>query len=169
LAVPLLLDAADTYLYANRIDEAIEKYHSIQAMAPGLATVNMNLGHAYEAMGMYKKAFEEYSLGLEQIDNTPIFLSELACACFLNGDAEKTEELYQSLIQRCDKEYISPIAIYSIHMIREDYDRAFEWLKKAIEQKDLFLLFMNICPTKGHRIPDEPRFRQLWKEAGLEI
>ena len=52
VSVPVLIEVADDYFYANRIDEAIEKYLSIIAMAPDLGAVDMFLGHAFEAKGM---------------------------------------------------------------------------------------------------------------------
>jgi hypothetical protein len=47
-------------------------------------------------------------------------------------------------------------------------DQAYKWLEKAINVRDYFLIWYTICPTKGHAIPDEPRFKALIKPVVSE-
>jgi tetratricopeptide (TPR) repeat protein len=169
VSIPINTTVADTYFYAHQIDKSIEKYHSILAMAPGYNQARTGLAHAYEEKSMLHEAITEFEKALAISRGVPLIVSMLACCYYMNGDEERAEKLYNNLLIRTKKEYIPPVAIYSYHMIREDYDVAFNWLEKAINEHDSFLLYLNICPTKGHRIPDEPRFRELWRNSGLEI
>ena len=41
--------------------------------------------------------------------------------------------------------------------------KAYKWLQKAIIGRDYFLIWYTVCHTKGHIIPDAPRFKALIK------
>jgi hypothetical protein len=49
-----------------------------------------------------------------------------------------------------------------------DEDKAYKWLMRCIDERDSFLHFLNVCPRKDHRIPDEPRFKELMNKTGKE-
>jgi adenylate cyclase len=169
VSIPLKTTVAETYFYAHQFDKAIDKYRSILTMAPDYSTAHYGLAHAYEGKSMFHEAIKEYEKAVDLSDGTPLEVSSLAGCYYMIGEKEQAEKLYNNLLKRTKTEYIPPVYIYSYHMIREDYDQAFEWLEKAIDEHDSALLSLNICPTKGHRIPDEPRFKELWRKMGLEI
>jgi len=168
LSIEFNLSLGDTYFYAHQIDKAIDKFHSILTMDPNNYLARYGLGHAYEGKLMIPKAIREYEKAVDLSDGSPLAVSSLACGYYLIGEKEQAEKLYNSLLERSKKEYVPPVHLYSYHIIREDYDQAFDWLKKAIIEHDSSLMMMTICPTKGHRIPDEPRFKALLKKAGFE-
>ena len=150
------------YLYAHQYDKGIEILRKVVKMNPGDIIALYHLGHAYEAKSMIRKAIEEYEKVL-QLSNWPLIVSNLATSYYLIGEKEKAEKLYNSLEQRSNKEYIPPTTLYSYHLVKGDMDQAYKWLEKAITVRDYFLIWYTICPTAGHTIPDEPRFKALIK------
>jgi len=149
-------------LYAHQYDKAIEVLKKAVKMNPGDIIGLYHLGHAYEAKSMIRKAIVEYEKVL-QLSNWPLIVSNLATSYYLIGEKEKAEKLYNSLEQRSNKEYIPPTTLYSYHLVKGDMDQAYKWLEKAITVRDYFLIWYTVCPTKGHTIPDEPRFKALIK------
>ena len=49
----------------------------------------------------------------------------------------------------------------------EDNDKAFEWLEKAYEERDEFLIYSKKDPTLDP-IRTDPRFSELMKKIGFE-
>jgi TolB-like protein/Tfp pilus assembly protein PilF len=149
-------------LYAHQYEKAIEVLKKAVKMNPGDIIGLYHLGHAYEARSMIRKAIKEYEKIL-QLSNWPLIVSNLATSYYLIGEKEKAEKLYNSLEQRSNKEYIPPTTLYSYHLVKGDMDQAYKWLEKAITVRDYFLIWYTVCPTIGHTIPDEPRFKALIK------
>ena len=150
------------HLYAHQYDKGIEILMKAVKMNPSDIIALYHLGHAYEAKSMIKKAVKEYEKVL-QLSNWPLLVSNLATSYYLIGEKEKAEKLYNNLEQRSKKEYVPPTMLYSYHLVKGDMDQAYKWLEKAIIVRDYFLIWYTVCPTKGHSIPDEPRFKALIK------
>jgi len=53
-----------------------------------------------------------------------------------------------------------------IHEIRGEKDLAFEYLERACNEHDIWLLPLRVAP--GSRLSDEPRYKALLKKVGLE-
>lgn len=92
----------------------------------------------------------------------------LATSYYEFGKKAKAEKLFDSLKQRSIHEYVPPICFYLIHKARGDQDQAFEWLERACNEHDSFLPWLRVTPIEIMRIPDEPRFKALLEQAGLE-
>jgi tetratricopeptide (TPR) repeat protein len=150
------------HLYAHQYDKAIEILKKAVKMNPGDWLALYHLGHTYEAKSMIRKAIEVYEKVLP-LSNWLALVSNLATSYYLIGEKEKAEELYNSLSQRSKKEYVPPTTLYSYHLVKGEMDEAYKWLQKAIDERDYFLIWFTVCPTTGHTIPDEPRFKALIK------
>jgi TolB-like protein/Tfp pilus assembly protein PilF len=149
-------------LYAHQYDKAIEILMKAVKMNPSDWFAQYHLGHVYEAKSMIRKAIEKYEKVL-QLPSWHMAVSNLATSYYLIGEKEKAEKLYNNLEQRSKKEYVPPTILYSYHLVKGDMDQAYKWLQKAIIERDYYLIWYTVCPTKGHTIPDEPRFKALIK------
>ena len=150
------------HLYAHQFDKAIEIQKKTVKMYPSDLIALYHLGHTYEAKSMIRKAIEEYEKVL-QLSKLHLVVSNLATSYYLIGEKEKAEKLYNNLEQRSKKEYVPPTMLYSYHLVKGDMDQAYKGLEKAIIERDYFLIWYTVCQTKGHTIPDEPRFKALIK------
>ena len=95
-------------------------------------------------------------------------VAKLAAVYYESGKKEKAEKLFDSLKQKSRDEYVPPICFYMIHKVRGDQDQAFEWLERACNEHDSFLPWFRVTPVDLERIPDEPRFKALLEQYGLE-
>jgi hypothetical protein len=95
-------------------------------------------------------------------------VSWLAYAYYEIGKQDETEKLYVSLKKRSEDEYVPPMSFYLIHKVRGELDLAYELFERACNEHDSYLLWFLANPIKQLSIPDEPRFNELLKKAGLE-
>jgi hypothetical protein len=54
-----------------------------------------------------------------------------------------------------------------IYRIRGEMDKAFEWIKRAREERDSFLPWLRITPMDYTAIPEDPRVDELLDQLGL--
>ena len=95
-------------------------------------------------------------------------MASLAITYYEFGEKAKAEQLFDSLMQRSRDEYFSPMLFYWIHKARGELDLAYEWLERALNEHDSYLPWIRVYPIERYRFPDEPRFNELLKKAGLE-
>jgi hypothetical protein len=66
-----------------------------------------------------------------------------------------------------NRRYVSPYTVAAIHAAMNDKDRAFEWLEKAYEERDIWLMNLKVDPVFSKLRPDR-RFQDLLTRAGLK-
>ena len=64
------------------------------------------------------------------------------------------------------KSYVSPYAIAMVYAGLGERDGAFEWLEKAFEVRDEWLVRLRIAPELSNIRPD-PRYVELLRRVGL--
>jgi len=62
--------------------------------------------------------------------------------------------------------YSSSFAIARIHAALDQKDQAFEWLRKACDERESQVIFVKVDPTLDH-LRSDPRFGQILKDMGL--
>jgi hypothetical protein len=62
--------------------------------------------------------------------------------------------------------YISPYDIAMVHVGLQENDEAFAWLQRALEQRSLWLGYLNIEPQLDQLRSDQ-RFQELLRRVGL--
>lgn len=156
------------YYHGGQADKAIDLLKKTLKMNPDDWLTIYHLGHAYEIQSRIEEAISEYKKAVKLTAGDPLPLSSLAVAYYLNGDYEKAEKRITEVEEKAKSVYIPATMIYSYYAVKGDLDTAYYWLEKAFIERDSYLLWFNVCPTKGHQIPDEPRFDALkdkyWKE-----
>jgi adenylate cyclase len=156
------------YLYARQYDRAIEKLQWTITMYPNYHLAHTHLGMAYKGKLMIKEAIEEFEKAVNLSRGTPLVVSYLACAYYELGKKEQAEKLIDSLEQRLKNEYVPSTCFVPYHIIRSDYDQAFKWLERAINEHDSNLNWFIVEAIGKYRIPDEPRYNALLEKVGLE-
>ena len=166
-----------TLCLAGRTDESIEELHRSIEMNPNYFLAHDNLGLAYLANSMIKEAIEEFEKAVDLAEGASMAVAHLAEACYLSGDEERGEKLFDSLKERSKQEYVAPICFVSIHLGRGDLDQMFHCLERAYEEHDSFLPwvfnfldiidFLDIFEFRT-RILSDLRARALRKKVGLE-
>lgn len=155
-------------LFMRQYDEAIRHYQKLREMEPtGIHRNQWSMSVAFEQMGMYSEAVEEF---LEDGRTREYLTSQ---------EIESLRELFKTsgwksfslkrinmLEEKSKKQYISPTTLAGLYALGEDKDRAFAWLEKAIESHDGWLTLIKIQPAYDS-LRNDPRFIKLLERMNL--
>jgi hypothetical protein len=85
----------------------------------------------------------------------------------LNGDTDKAHEVMNDVLSRGSGGYAWPSVRASFCFALGDLDGCFEWLEKAVEEKDPRLQNMIRSPFTDS-LREDPRFNAILVKMGLE-
>jgi len=155
------------YFYAHQYDQAIQQLQNTRSMYPDYFLTHLYIGAVYREKLMFKEAKEAYEQALLLSDENPLAMTALVGIYDVLGKKEKAEKLFEKLEQRSKNEYVPPTCFYLYHLHYGNADLAYECLKNAVEVHDVYINWFRILPSDKYRIPDEPRFKDLLKNAGF--
>jgi TolB-like protein/Flp pilus assembly protein TadD len=158
-----------TYSYCGQFDKAIEELQMTLTMNPYYFLARFHLGAAYVLKKMFNEAIEEYIKAADLSEGNPMIVSALASLYYFLGRKEKAEKLTNNLKNRLKQQYVPATCFYLFYISQGKKNQAFDWLEKAINERDSFLPWFIIHPNKRLQIPDEPRFNELLEKVGLKI
>jgi TolB-like protein/Tfp pilus assembly protein PilF len=158
-ASPYAVQAIAGYLsVVGRYDEAIDQFQNALRLEPGFGLAHQGLGVAYVLKGTYPEAVAE----LQTASRLMAGPRRMALLGWGYGVMGKTSEARRILSDLLDQERHGPfpaLAIAQVYIGLGDKDRAFQWLNKAVEQRDLDLLLQYDSPYAPLR--SDPRFAGL--------
>ncbi len=152
---------------ARRYDEAIEEFKKWLEFEPNDWFTHHHLGEIYLGKSMIKEAIASINKSVELSGGVPLNIASAAVIHYRIGDREVAERLFNSLKERAEHEYIPPMCFISIHMARGEMDRAFEWVKRAYEERDSFLPWLRVTPMDRMGLLSDPRIDELLDRLGL--
>jgi tetratricopeptide (TPR) repeat protein len=150
----------------RRYDQAIEQYRKTLELEPGFPSGYLHLGLAYAQKAMYPEAVAACQKARELRGANPLTLAGLGYCYGRWGQRDKAEELLAELKRVSAQKYVSAFDLALIHIGLDQKDQAFEWLDRAREDRDGWLVWLNADPVFDSLRPD-PRFAALLKKVGL--
>jgi tetratricopeptide (TPR) repeat protein len=156
------------YWYACQYDKAMEIQKMIIEMNPNFIPAHTNLALLYAAKSMIKEANEEIKKAVDLSMGSPMLMSFRAIGYLMTGKKVMAQKLIDNLIQRSKNEYIPATCFFHYYSRQPDFDQAYIWLKRAVDEHDSFLPTWILNPIERYSIPNEPRFNELLKKVGLE-
>ncbi len=159
---------APTFYMAGRYDEAIKASRMAITMNPNYFLSHYVLGFAYRAKSMIEEAIAEFEKAVDLSGINPWLVTQLAVSCYNSGEKARAKDLFDSLKERAKQEYVPPMCFCLVNLALSDLDQAFKWLERACEEHDSWLCWWRVVSEEGLRIPDEPRFKALLEQYGLE-
>jgi tetratricopeptide (TPR) repeat protein len=162
----LILGAA-FWSRARRYDEAIEEFKKWVLIEPKDGLAHFHLGIVYQEKLMIKEAISEIEKGVELSGDVPMAVAWASMIHFRFGSRERAQHFLDSLKERARREYIPPTCFVYIHLARGETDEAFEWAKKASEERDGFFIWLRVRPVDSMQLPREPRIDELLDRLGL--
>jgi len=159
---------AQTLFFAGHYDEAIAEEQEYLKMYPVEERAVYILGYAYEQKGMYREAIATYQKRLADNDDHGIFLAAIGRAYALSGDSRNALEVKYKIEHFPANDFVWPYDGALFYAALGDKDRAFEWLEKDQQQRDGWLILMNVDPRLSP-LRSDPRFADLTKKVGLPV
>jgi serine/threonine protein kinase/Tfp pilus assembly protein PilF len=134
------------YYLAGQYDRAIEQCRKLLGMDPNFFPARRYLGLAYEQKGMYREAITELEQAAK-LSGSPLIIALLGHAYAAAGQREEAEKKLAELEQLSKQRYISPYMIAGIYAGLNEKERAFAWLERAFEERDVWLMNLKVDPV----------------------
>jgi tetratricopeptide (TPR) repeat protein len=154
-----------TYYAARRYEQAIEQYRRVVDLDPNYAVAHLCLAQTYMQEGRYDAAIEACHKA-RYLGGTVHVFRVLGYAYAISGDKARAEQVLEELNRLATDAYIPPYAVATIYAGLGERDEAFEWLDKALEQRDAELIWLKWDPLLDS-LRSESRFRVLVDRVGL--
>lgn len=165
---PLLHSAlGEAYYHARRFDLSIAENTEALELDTSYAIALVNIGRAYNRLGMHQQAREAFQKILAAAPEDPAILSLLGHEYAVSGDVAKAEKTLTKLQEISAKKYVPAVYFAVIYTGLNRKDEAFHWLDKAFEERCEYLVYLRSEPL-ADPLRSDPRFPRLLARLGLE-
>jgi len=145
------------YYFAREYDQAIAALQKTLELDANFLFARDLLGQTYTQKGMHEQAIAEIEKAVALSNRRTLSLRALGHAYALAGKPEAARQILAELKQLAAQKYVSAYDIALVHAGLGEKDQAFEWLEKAFDEHNGWLVFLNV----------EPRFDGLRAEAAF--
>ena len=152
----------------GKFEEAKALYEKVLDFDPTFRNAWYGLGWASIFMGRYEEALDIFYEVQAQTENALKGITPLGYLHAIMGKTDEALECIKKLEKR--KELEPDVSLNFdfavVHMGLKDYDKVFEYLDYAYEERNGGLIFLRNIYWKP--IHNDPRFHSLMKKVGLE-
>jgi len=153
--------------YSRRYDEAIAQLQQVAETDPNFSMVNRWIMRSYEMKNDYARAFEWRLRQVERDGATPEEIAALKSTYDKNGWSGILKDMIDSLKPEPRGKEFGNTETAIIYCRLGENDKAFEYLNKAYDNRELFLTHIKREPRLD-TIRTDPRFDELVKRIGLK-
>jgi len=157
---------AAAYWFSRQTGRAREQAQRMADIDPRHPLTHMMLGTCLLTEGDLAGAVAAYEKAAELGDRLPWLLGWLGLACGRAGQRDRAQALREELLAESMTAYVSPFANALISIGLDDTDGAFQWMDRAIEERDPFII-----PVLSYPILDplrsDPRYLSLLAKMNL--
>ena len=146
--------------------ESIDLCKKALEIAPQDGELLCVLALNYEQQGQFDEAIATFEIARRLLDSHPLVLASMAATCLRAGRLGRHREIHDELTAMAAERYIPPIAWAWVHMARGEFDRAFDFLDQAAEDRDCLLCYLGVGPIYDP-LRTHPRYGPLLARIGL--
>jgi DNA-binding SARP family transcriptional activator/Flp pilus assembly protein TadD len=150
----------------RQYDRAIDEYREALELDQNFVYTHWKLGLAYEQKAMYEEAVEEFLKAVALSGGSAHALVLLGHTYAVSGRRREALKVLDELSELAQRRYFSPYRVAAIHLGLGETDRAFEWLERAYEERDSWLVWLKVDPVLDG-LRSDPRFTNLLRRVGL--
>lgn len=152
---------------AHDWDRAIEQARQLIDMEPATCFGSWLLGVGLRGKGLLDESVEAQRSAVELSGGSAMMIGWLGLILGMSGRAGEAREVLERLDAMARARYVPPSSFAWTYLGLRDVDRAFEWLDRAIDARDQFMM-----PIKTYAffdpIRDDPRFHALLRKMNLD-
>jgi TolB-like protein/Tfp pilus assembly protein PilF len=157
-----------TYYSAKQYDKAVEALQKTLELDPNYYIPRIWLALAYTQKGMFADAINEIQRTEEATLGKSTFVTlNRANIYAISGKKEEAEALIRKLVQMRGEVYVSPATIATVLWSLGKVAESFEWLDKAYQARDHWLIYIKTNPDFD-TLRQDPRAQELMKKIGLK-
>ena len=150
----------------RRYEEAAVALRDAVEMDGNFPFAHWNLGLVYAQQKDFPTAIKELQKADILFRGNPLVLGGLGYAYAASGDEIRARTVLLRLENQARQQYVDPEAFALVYAGLENKDKAFEWLNKAIDDREGWVTFINVEPMLDSLRLD-PRFEDLLRRLGL--
>jgi DNA-binding SARP family transcriptional activator len=150
----------------RQYDRAIDEYREALELDQNFVYTHWKLGLAYEQKAMYEEAVEEFQRAIALSGGSAQALVLLGHTYAASGRRREALKVLDELGELTKRRYFSPYRVAAIHLGLGEQERAFEWLERAYEERDSWLVWLKVDPVLDG-LRSDPRFKDLVRRVGL--
>jgi tetratricopeptide (TPR) repeat protein len=149
------------FCVSRQYDKALREIQQARKMMGSYLPLLWLLVDIFVIEEMFEVAMDETNKGLEIFPENPVLFQQKARIYVKKGEKEKTQKILDELIERSEKEYVTPFAIASLYAELGEIDNAYEYLEMAYKRHDMNFPFFTML-YRG-----DARFNAFFKKIGL--
>lgn len=149
-------------LYSGEIEESIPTFRQAVEMDGNFFQSRFRLWYALFYAGKYDEALIECEeMRRLSSDDFPFYQAARAMTLARTDDEQQAIKIYASLEQRSkSSEYIMPMLLAAIATQLDDKPSAYKWLEVAFDERNEYLLYLDIVPD-FKSLQNDPEFAEL--------
>jgi TolB-like protein/Tfp pilus assembly protein PilF len=151
---------------AGRYEEALENCLKTFEMEPGFSAVHHTLGLVLLQLGRFEEAIAALEEARSSSGANPASLAGLGHACAIAGHRDRATKLLGEMQAISQHRYVSAFQTAILYVGLDERDLAFEWLRRAVEEKDVWLVWLKREP-RFDTLRSDPRFNTILQTMGL--
>jgi TolB-like protein len=152
---------------AHEWDVGIDQAHLVLKLDPSAFWGHFVMGVAYRGKRMFGEAILAHRRAMEMSGGMAGLIGWLGLTLGLSGNAAEARSLLERLQAKAAQGYVPPTSCAWIYLGLGEMDRAFDWLDRAVDECDQFMM-----PIKSYEFFDplraDPRFHALLRKMNLE-
>lgn len=149
---------------ARRYDDAIRQFQETLDIDSGFIRTSSRLGLAYAQKGMYGEAIGQLRRAVELSGKKSRESALLGYVYAAAGRHSEAREILDSLLS--SDAYCSHYNIALVYTALKEPGQALDWLNKAVEHRDPWLVFVNVDPRLDP-IREHAEFKRVSEAVGL--
>ena len=159
-------------VFKGDFEKAIKYCKEAVEMNKNYVESHFQLWYAYHYSAKYEDAFKELETikrltAGEDDEYERIYLIISGLTLAATGQYTEAQENYRKVVDMVKEgEYVSPIYLALFAFAVDEKDETFKWLEMGKEERNDYLLFLNISP-EFKEIRTDPRFEEFTIELGL--
>ena len=162
---PMIIDsAAERYVAANRLNDAISAGKRVLQVDPNYIYFDSPLADAYREKGDLQEAVTLY----EKAQTVTHFPSAgLAITYAKMGRLEDARRVLNQRIEKSRQQYVAADSIAAVYVALGDKEEAFRWLERAFDEHSAPMFYL-ACHPIFRALRSDPRFADLLRRMGVD-
>lgn len=157
-----------TLYNARRFEEAVASAEKANAMQENFAQGNLHLGNALIEVGKLDEAVSVLRKAAEIWGKSGLPRYMLAFARARHNNHEAVRRIVEKLRRTAAEEYMKPYFLGMAYVAAGEFDNAFEWFERAIQERNEWMVWFGVDP-KLDVIRNDERYRRILEKTNNPI
>ena len=166
LSAPIHTAMGLVHFIQDQFDEAIACFRTALELDSNFLLAHWWLGAIYLRRSLLLKAFASFRKAGAVSSNGRYHLTKFTYGEGLVGRHGRSRKMLEALTRLSLDEYFSPVMVAAIHVVLGEKDAALDWLEKAYQIRDCWLVWLGV-DRRFDPLRSDPRFSALLHRIGV--